>query len=301
MPNEETRNGLNVVLVSSYERNNTKFKFRVFIKDGTAVPKEEDKEPETLVTDGKREASGGMQNPTRETTGGSTPTTGAKNSVNPSGTVVPSSVNWDGDTSTMVPSWVFNLSARAPATTTSSSLDIVSGQNHFAKYDQYDSILSTIGGDDLAYFASDPVPPPGPKPINMGVIAGPGMQSGRTVPMLMPYQAVAINLKSIAQPSKFTAATSLVTYGRYQAVPCDVNSIQPSCILMWEDKTGSATIYNLNGGGRLMKKNYQDDDGEYNLGVVRQIVEKDWIGEKNHRRSRIFLRHQQAETLRGHI
>ena len=206
MPNEETRNGLDVVLVSSYERNNTKFRFRVFIKDGTAVPKEEDKEPETLVTDRKPEASGGMQKPTRETNGGSTPTTGAKNPVNSSGTVVPSwvTVNWDGDTSTMVPSWVFNPSARAPATTTSSSLDIVFGQNDFAKYDQYDSILSTIGGDDLAYFASDTVPPAGPKPINVGVIAGPGMQSGRTAPMLMPYQAVAIDLKSIAQPSNFT-------------------------------------------------------------------------------------------------
>lgn len=38
---------------------------------------------------------------------------------------------------------------------------------------------------------------------------------------------------------------------------------------MWEDKTGSATLYNLNSGGRLMEKNHQDDDGEYNLEVVR--------------------------------
>ena len=279
MPNEETRNGLNVVLVSSYERNNTKFKFRVFIKDGTAVPKEEDKEPETLVTDGKREASGGIQNPTRETTGGSAPTTGAKNCVNPSGTVMGDRElgrrHFDNGS-------ILGLqpSAKAPATTTSSSLNTISGQNDFAKYNQYDSIQSTIGGDDLAYFASDPVPPLGPKPINMGVIAGPAMQSGRTVHMLMPYQAVAINVKSIAQLSKFTTATSLVTYGRYQAVPCDGNTIQPSCILMWEDEIGSATLYNLNGGGRLMEKKYQDDDGEYNLEVMRQIVEKDWIGKK---------------------
>lgn len=270
MPNEETRNGLNVVLVSSYEKNNTKINFRVFTKDGTAAPKEEEKEPVLKEEEKKPETSGGTQKPTTEITGGSAPTTGVQDSVKPASTIVPSwvMVNWDGDTSTMVPSWVFDPSAKPPTTTSSSSPAIVSGQNNFAKFDQYGSVLSAIGSDDLAYLASDAVPPPGLNPINMGVVSGPGLQSGRTVPMPMPYKAVAITHNTVAEPSKFTTTTPLVTYGRYEAIHCDVTSIAPShdrCILKWDDDMSTYTLSPPNGSGQ-MRDTYlleEDSDGAF--------------------------------------
>lgn len=286
MPNEETRNGLNVVLVSSYEKNNTKINFRVFIKNGTAAPKEEEKDPAPKEEEKKPETSGGEPKPATDPTGGSTQTTGAQDSAKPASTIVPSwvMVNWDGDTSTMVPSWVFDPSAKPPTTTSSSSPAIVSGQNNFAKFDQYGSILSTIGGDDLAYLASDPVPPPGPNVVNMGVIAGPGLPSGRTVSMPMPYKAVAITHNTAAEPSKFTTEAPLVTYGRYEAVPCDVTSVVPSyrrCILKWDDHMSAYTLSPPNGSGQMRDTALleEDDDGAF-LAVSSEdpvlTVGKDW-------------------------
>ena len=271
MPNEETDNGLNVVLVSSYETNNTKINIRVFIKDGPAVPPGEKKTPEETQPKPSAEATDGTSNP-------------AGASETPGSTIVPSWVmtNWDGGFTTMVPSWVFDPSAGAtkqPVAGTSQNIQI--GQTSFGRYDQYGSILSTIGDGDRAYFASQPVPPPGNRPIDMCIVGGAGLQSGRVVPLPTPYKSVPIDPESEAAPSNYLPSSPLTTYNRYQAIAKGVRSSQPSGTLKFGDadfgRDPSKYILHSDLGGQIQARQLSTDGWGYGSDVV--VIGQDYIKE----------------------